>query len=1858
MRADCFGRVGVSSGKPREATGYQGRRSTMGLHTHMESMLVALDLAYQEEMRSTPAGREAYAWILEAQELEHRSQFDEALALRQQAVALFPEEDDGAAASSARHDLAHSLTPNPRHGLLKGQLMADWQACISAIELFRQALRSPARQRVPMRRAQSENSLAVCLRALAGMVKPQEREELLREAEQLYRSVITLTEKCGRWGSRLMAEAHLNLGNLLLEREDDAQALRQYEWAIGAALRAERDGNGSLRHVLARARLSAAGILLRRGRRKDLKTAEQYATEAMNEPEPGREDQALLVLAELALAGEEIPERRARAKAYLSKVRSARLEDDRLRIVYVQLLRRTGAVEDALAVLRDWIEQSIHLRAQTIADFAADTAAMDFQVAASLAARILVEDKADALGAFLQLENTSGMRFAEAFSVFSWRPQEPVARALYSKLEVHSARASVLDSMVRSMETLAPEGQRERLQNLRENFQSAPDDTEGVRGMPDKAFYVETLQAALNANVPLHHLERCLEEDRMRCLRLKSALRRRDATYRERSRSLEEDLSPEELTELLREHPEQVLVRLSLQKELLVVATWLEGEQVVARSASIALPSALRILLHKVAQDSKEVDYVTLTELLASVDLSAALPTKRYARAVLLPSHAAAALPLAALGPMGNRLVDRFESLIWLPSLLPLRTWPAAMKPRAGHLVVNPLNTVFHAIALPSRRDGERRLEGGEATPEALMRAAAEVETLSIYTHGRHRPGDEPVLELHDKQPLPASHLMGKLAGLERMEIWACQTGTNRATDPFTPPVDEGFGLDFLLLSNGVRTVIGTLWSVPDLVTASIVRHYRQRISEGVDPAVALLEAQRWWQAEGLPLLLEQLQRSPTKKAVADFAAKLGVELAPDALDSATRMLGPGSQVEKVRAAFSCPVTWAALRFVGVPERGPRQPWVEVPERPLTEEEAQEVARCLEVEPSETAEPEEFRQLQESWLTERAPLHPGEAPSAEEALQVARMLRDRLIGSHPHNLLTALAWLHEVIAAPELAEADRVKLSVEAAHLWLEVALVEQWPPFLPQQTAVARARRLLERLPPAGETATADVLAARARLHVLLHAYDSDEPLRCIQEAWELLSPALGQLQSGTYEALRVATVAVELLPRAEVGVASQRERTLQCARTLAEEDLPSGWLLPAWQRLCGALDRFQPDARNAHRAQQLSTPRELMEATFRAVEREAQGPAPSSVATLKHISEALSQMESGLWGHPSDDRWMLVRTTGTLGAAYRALMKTYLSNHIRNEPESGGHQLACLQYACDLRLAFLGRLAWASAWMPGEWGALFRGLHEFIRRRQSLSAALADTALLEDVLSGEKPSPPHELDPYALPARAMSPGLKDARGLSAWSLELLCTRWPQRVTPARTAAFEAVRMLSALEHDARELWRQALELDTTMRRDSGADDSAGLPRLLDPGLKLESNEAWLGKLAEGYGLFGLLFGQEDELFVVAWWNAGAGPTGRTVRLSAREVKGALLDLLRPAKEDLSPRRGSTPARREAWNRLEAALSPVFTSLLKQAQQKRSLRWWVLAPGALRSLPLLGLRLEDGELLAEKVTRLSHLPSLGFGLLGGAEQQAGAPFTACLLPPESQQGTTCFGEAALETLHGVYPPELAVDPGRVQARGGDVVELLAPRAARVQTLRLYGVGTPLSLNGTMGSLRLGPGHSLMERNTIDLFLPRCRVVELWACTAGSAGTEQVIRDHEDRLPGLVPGFLASGAAAVIDLAWPVHDVVKALVCEQYGWRSRRTAHGPEILAESIENVALLLRELRELPASATRREVLAAIDEMRQLLAGQVLGKPPALAPFEAHVDSPAVAGLSGAELIAELCQPVHLGAFRWWGE
>ncbi len=145
--------------------------------------------------------------------------------------------------------------------------------------------------------------------------------------------------------------------------------------------------------------------------------------------------------------------------------------------------------------------------------------------------------------------------------------------------------------------------------------------------------------------------------------------------------------------------------------------------------------------------------------------------------------------------------------------------------------------------------------------------------------------------------------------------------------------------------------------------------------------------------------------------------------------------------------------------------------------------------------------------------------------------------------------------------------------------------------------------------------------------------------------------------------------------------------------------------------------------------------------------------------------------------------------------------------------------------------------------------------------------------------------------------------------------------------------------------------------------------------------------------------------------------------------------------------------------------------------------------------------------------------------------------------------------------------------------------------------------------------------------------------MPRCRVVELWACTAGSAGSLNSLRNEADRIPGLAASFLANGALAVIDLAWPVHDIVKALVCEQYGLMRRRIGHRPEALKQALCMTDAALQELRRQAGQRTVRQVLEQLDHLRRSAAAIVFHIDPGqLVPFADGADSPLVGNCPGS--------------------
>ena len=137
-----------------------------------------------------------------------------------------------------------------------------------------------------------------------------------------------------------------------------------------------------------------------------------------------------------------------------------------------------------------------------------------------------------------------------------------------------------------------------------------------------------------------------------------------------------------------------------------------------------------------------------------------------------------------------------------------------------------------------------------------------------------------------------------------------------------------------------------------------------------------------------------------------------------------------------------------------------------------------------------------------------------------------------------------------------------------------------------------------------------------------------------------------------------------------------------------------------------------------------------------------------------------------------------------------------------------------------------------------------------------------------------------------------------------------------------------------------------------------------------------------------------------------------------------------------------------------------------------------------------------------------------------------------------------------------------------------------------------------------------------------------------------------------------DTLPGFVRSFLMNGAAGVLDMAWPAHDLVKAMVAECFGaLRRLGPLWEPVALARAVSWVGTILAHWHAAAHGfGTKKEALQWLDGARMSAAQQANLDPRAVIPFAPLANAPSLPA-SVDELVAEICEPVHLAAFRWWG-
>lgn len=166
----------------------------------------------------------------------------------------------------------------------------------------------------------------------------------------------------------------------------------------------------------------------------------------------------------------------------------------------------------------------------------------------------------------------------------------------------------------------------------------------------------------------------------------------------------------------------------------------------------------------------------------------------------------------------------------------------------AQNPTLEPLTQAQREVETARRAYGSRVIDPGGNTPEAFVRALPRAEMVYFAGHAvadNLRP-ERSYLVLEPPDSGHTGHLAAlaldtlRIGNVRLVVLSACSTlgGNSSARGGFT-------GLSAALLDAGARGVVGSLWNVPDSLTAVMMETFHRSYLARPDPARALWEAQR-----------------------------------------------------------------------------------------------------------------------------------------------------------------------------------------------------------------------------------------------------------------------------------------------------------------------------------------------------------------------------------------------------------------------------------------------------------------------------------------------------------------------------------------------------------------------------------------------------------------------------------------------------------------------------------------------------------------------------------------------------------------------------------------------------------------------------------------------------------------------------------------------------------------------------------------------------------------------------------------------------------------------------------------------------
>ncbi|PKF77548.1 hypothetical protein CW749_20885 [Vibrio sp. vnigr-6D03] len=581
----------------------------------------------------------------------------------------------------------------------------------------------------------------------------------------------------------------------------------------------------------------------------------------------------------------------------------------------IDYLLRTAKAKPSPENLKQLFKKQYELmeiRRTCKSDAEADVLASLVQRTCSGLARILVEQK-DLTATFRLLENCSALRFCESANKHWQVPEKKVCLPLRSNLLQMGATYFNLNELALMLEYLSEEDVEAALTEVFERSQkdSIMEEVRESTNFYEPSLYPAVLKSAIDDKDSIAFLRQKSNDCLTDFLKIESLIDELDPAFLKR-RNSDYSVQIEHFEEALCRNPNLTLVRIDIESnydDVLILVAMMNAGKLVVTGHSVSLP---RNLVNDIGAYVKGNADGLKTWVLDFINWREILPDD-CKRLGLLTSFFASQIPWAATGIEGEELYTLVDEINWLPTVLYLCNHVTHFSERSGTRCINGGGTRFHNVA-------NKHASGlmTDVQKDDFVEVVRTSEVISYYGHCAHEPPNRPYLKTKHFD-MNDVELVNQVAGMERVEFWACQSGSNIPLSVFSIPVNEAFGFDMRMIEWGAVSSIGSLWALPDIVTAHIKSHYDQLVNNGTSPSKALLAAQRWWVKQGAKTELYKMR----ELGFSAYFVTLGCHEKMDA------MLGPmktnTTQNEyKLRQAeklFLHPSSWAGLRFCGIADQ-------------------------------------------------------------------------------------------------------------------------------------------------------------------------------------------------------------------------------------------------------------------------------------------------------------------------------------------------------------------------------------------------------------------------------------------------------------------------------------------------------------------------------------------------------------------------------------------------------------------------------------------------------------------------------------------------------------------------------------------------------------------------------------------------------------------------------------------------------------------------------------------------------------------------------------------------------------------------